>query len=58
MTDFNDKFMALTDEFPYIRFVSAKIDADRLKVTLAAVYKKSCEKDFTEHKNRILAQAA
>ena len=58
MTDFNDKFMALTDAFPYIRFVSAKIDADRLKVTLAAVYKKSREKDFTENKNRILAQAA
>lgn len=55
MSDFNERFKEVTSDFPYIRFLSAKIDADRLKVVVSAVYQKERETDFSRNRERIIA---
>ena len=55
MSDFNERFKELTSEYPYVRFLSAKVDADRLKVVVSAVYKKECEKEYIRNKEKIIA---
>lgn len=54
MTDFNERFRELTADYPYIRFLSAKVDADRFKVAVAAVYKKEHERDYIRSKEKII----
>lgn len=53
MSDFNEKFRKLTGDFPYLRFISAKVDTDRLKVTVTAVYKKEYEKELSRSRDII-----
>lgn len=53
MSEFNERFKELTSDYPYIRFLSAKVDADKFKVTVTAVYKKEYERDYLQSKNKI-----
>lgn len=46
MSDFNEKFRKLTGDFPYLRFISAKVDTDRLKVTVTPYTKRSMKRSF------------
>ena len=57
MTDFNEKFYNTCGDYPYVRFVSAKVDSERFKVTLEAVYKKEREQDFVKARSRIIEVA-
>lgn len=53
MTDFNEKFKEKCGDYPYVRFVSAKVDSEHFKVTLGAVYKQEREKDFLKARAHI-----
>ena len=41
MDEFNKKFIDANPELDFVRFISAKIDADNDKVILSAVYDRS-----------------
>lgn len=56
MSDFNERFTNSTRDFPYIRFLSAKVDADNLKVTVKGVYRKEFENQFLKDRQRITAE--
>ena len=54
MSDFNERFRELTADYPYVRFLSAKVDAVKFKVTVSAVYKKEYEREFQHNKEKIV----
>lgn len=58
MNDFNKKFTEAAPEFDYIHFLSAKIDADNERVTLYAVYERTCEAEYEKSRERIREAAA
>lgn len=53
MSDFNQRFAELTKEFPYIRFMSAQVNADTFRVSVIGVYRKDAERDFLKDRDRI-----
>ena len=53
MDEFNSKFIKEFPDLAYVRFVTARIDADNDRVTLGAIYDRSREKDYNAQSERI-----
>lgn len=58
MDEFNSKFIKEFSDLAYVRFVTARIDADNDRVTLGAIYDRSREKDYNAQSERIRNAAA
>ncbi len=58
MDEFNKKFIDANPELDFVRFISAKIDADNDKVILSAVYDRSRGEEYAQSEKKVRAAAA